>query len=57
MINDFQSFGPNKTIINNAQNLKAIIYYINKNYAIISLDQEKAFDWIEHNFPKIVLKN
>ena len=59
MINDFQSCGPNKTIINNAQNLKSIIDYIDQNdqnYAITSLDQEKAFDRIEHNFLKIVLK-
>ena len=60
MINDFQSCGPNKTIINNALNLKSIIDYIDQNdqnYAIISLDQEKAFDRIEQNYPKIVLKN
>ena len=46
MINAFQSCGPNKIIINNAQNLKSIIDYIDQNdqnYAIISLDQEKAF--------------
>ena len=59
MINDFQSCGPNKTIINNAQNLKSIIDYIDQNdqnYAIIPLDQEKAFERIEQNFLKIVLK-
>ena len=54
MINDFKSCGPNKTIINNDQKLKSIKDYIDQNdqnYAIISLDQEKAFDRIEHNYP------
>ena len=39
--------------------LKTIIHYIkqnDQNYAIISLDQEKAIDRLEHNFLKIVLK-
>ena len=59
IINEFQSCGPNRSIINNALNLKSIIKYIRQNdqkYAIISLDQEKAFDRIEHNFLKIVLQ-
>ena len=59
IINDFQSCGPNKSIINNALNSKTAIQYIqqnDQNFAIISLDQEKAFDRIEHNFVKIVLK-
>ena len=48
-----------RRIINNALNLKSIISYIRQNdqkYAIIALDQEKAFDRIEHNFLKIVFK-
>ena len=59
IINEFQSCGPNRSIINNALNLKSIIKYIrqnDQNYAIISLDQEKAFDRIEHNILKIVLQ-
>ena len=59
ILNNFQSCGPNKSIINNALNLKSIISYIRQNdqkYAIIALDQEKAFDRIEHNFLKIVFK-
>ena len=59
IINEFQSCGPNRSIINNALNLKSIIKYIrqnDQNYAIISLDQEKAFDRIEHNFLKRVLQ-
>ena len=60
MINDFQSCGPNKTIINNAQNLKSIIDYIDQNdqnYAIISLDQEKALTELNITFLKLYLKN
>ena len=60
ILNNFQSCGPNKSIINNVLNLKSIISYIRQNdqkYAIIALDQEKAFDRIEHNFLKIVFKN
>ena len=59
MINDFQKCGPHKTIINNAPNLKSIKDYIDQNdqnFAIISHDQEKAFDRIEHSLLKIVLK-
>ena len=59
ILNNFQSCGPNKSIINNALNLKSIISYIRQNdqkYAIIALDQEKAFDRIEHNFLKIIFK-
>ena len=50
MINDFQSCGPYKTIINNAQNLKSIIDYIDQNdqnYAIISLDQEMNITFLK----------
>ena len=45
IVNGFLSCGPNKSIINNALNLKTTIQYIIQNdqiYAIISLDQEKA---------------
>ena len=59
ILNNFQSCGHNKSIINNALNLKSIISYIRQNdqkYAIIALDQEKAFDRIEHNFLKIVFE-
>ena len=41
ILNNFQSCGPNKPIINNALNLKSIISYIRQNdqkYAIIALD-------------------
>ena len=56
MINAFQSCGPNKTIIDYAQNFKSIKDYIDQNgqnYAIISLIKEKAFDRIELNFRKL----
>ena len=59
ILNNFQSCGPNKSIINNALNLKSIISYIRQNdqkYAIIAVDQEKAFGRIEHYFLKIVFK-
>ena len=59
ILNNCQSCGPNKSTINNALNLKSIISHIRQNdqkYAIIALDQEKAFDRIEHNFLKIVFK-
>ena len=59
ILNNFQSCGPNKSIINNALNLKSIISYIRQNdqkFAIIALDQEKTFDRIEHIFFKIVFK-
>ena len=59
IIDEFQSCGPNRSIKNNDLNLNSIIKYIrqnDQNCAIILLDQEKAFDCIEHNFLKIVLQ-
>ena len=54
IINNLQSSGIlNKSIINNALNIENIIKYIeeNENEAVIlSLDQEKAFDRVEHNY-------
>ena len=54
IINNLQSCGcKNRSIINNALNIQTIINYIQKeNYdaALISFDQEKAFDRVEHNF-------
>ena len=54
IINNLQSAGiKNKSIINNALNLKTIIDYIEEKEdkgLIISIDQEKAFDRVEHNY-------
>ena len=60
ILNPFQSSGPKgRNILNNALNLKNIIHYIqqnNLNAALISFDNEKAFDRIEHNFIREVLE-
>ena len=60
IINNLQSCGPgNKSIINNALNLKTIQeYVINENHKalFIAIDQEKVFDRIEHNYLVTVLK-
>ena len=54
IINNLQSAGiKNKSIINNALNLKTIIDYIEEKDdkgILISIDQEKAFDRVEHNY-------
>ena len=54
IINNLQSAGiKNKSIINNALNLKTIIDYIEEKEdkgLIISIDQENAFDRVEHNY-------
>ena len=54
IINNLQSSEIlNKSIVNNALNIENIIKYIeeNENEAVIlSLDQEKAFDRVEHNY-------
>ena len=54
IINNLQSSGLlNKSIINNALNIENLINYIEENddeAIIISLDQEKAFDRVEHNY-------
>ena len=54
IINNLQSSGIlNKTIINNALNIENIIKYIEENESdaiILSLDQEKAFDRVEHDY-------
>ena len=53
-MNQFQSSGiKQKSIINNTLNIKNIIEYIESNEnegILISLDQEKAFDRVEHNY-------
>lgn len=60
IINNLQSAGiKNKSIINNALNLKSIIDYIedkDDKGLLISIDQEKAFDRVEHNYLIKVLK-
>lgn len=60
LINKLQSCRPGKaSIIDNALNLRTIIDYVeneNQYGAIISLDQEKAFDRVEHNFLYKVLQ-
>ena len=54
IINNLQTSGlMNKSIINNALNIENIINYIVENEEealIISLDQEKAFDRVEHKY-------
>ena len=54
IINNLQTSGlMNKSIINNALNIENIINYIEENEEealIISLDQEKAFDRVEHKY-------
>ena len=54
IINNLQSSGIlNKTTINNALNIEIIIKYIEENKGegiLLSLDQEKAFDRVEHNY-------
>ena len=54
IINNLQSSGIlNKTIINNALNIENIIKYIEENESdavILKLDQEKAFDRVEHDY-------
>ena len=53
-INNLPSSGIlNRTIINNALNTENIIKYIEENEGegiLLSWDQEKAFDRIEHNY-------
>ena len=60
IINNLQSCGPgNRSIINNAFNLKTIQEYVineNQKALFIAIEQEKAFDRIEHNYSVTVLK-
>ena len=54
LLNPFQSSGAKeRDIINNILNLQNILEYVkenNKDLAVISLDNEKAFDRIEQNY-------
>ena len=60
LVNPFQRTGSKeRNINNNLLNVKMIIEYIkqnNINTAFLAMDNEKAFDRIEHNFIKAVLK-
>ena len=60
IINNLQSCGPgDRSIINNALNLKTIQEYVineNQKALFIAIDQEKAFDRIEHNYLITVLR-
>ena len=59
LLNPFQSSGANeRDILNNILNLQTILEYVkenNEDLAVISLDNEKAFDRIEQNFINKVL--
>ena len=60
ILNPLQTSGSKgRNILNNVLNIKNIIHYIKQNNlkaALISFDNEKAFDRLEHNFIKKVLK-